>query len=257
MTSFPDKALLEEVAAEMEERERKKKELQERKDAVKREYLQAVSTGGNGMDLSMLHTARSLREVVDKKEYDSIPGILDKAVLPAGHSFGIKLCEMDSESLGDWSEPFIQTPDGTRDKSIFDFFRFDDSPMGAWQAFLLQQLWQYRPLWWHANYNERASVYSKEDLSRTFLGKAMVDPGARGYMTLLRCDIDSLDVDALDLSPEIVRDNGIYYVSCCFWTDFGGLEREYVKLTLKDGRLDEFFEFDRETLFEYNCGIVF
>ena len=52
----------------MEERERKKKELQERKDAVKREYLLAVSTGGNGMDLSMLHTARSLREVVDKEE---------------------------------------------------------------------------------------------------------------------------------------------------------------------------------------------
>lgn len=257
MTSFPDKALLEEIAAEMEERERKKKELQERKDAVKREYLQAVSTGGNGMDLSMLHTARSLREVVDKKEYDSIPGVLDKAVLPAGHTFGIKLCEMDSDSLGDWSEPFILTPDGMRDESIFDFFSFEDSPAGAWQAFLLHQMWQYLPLWWHANYNERTYVYSKEDLSRTFLGKAMVDPGARGYMTLLRCDIDSLDVDALDLSPEIVRDNGIYYVSCCFWTDFGGLEREYVKLTLKDGRLDEFFEFDLETLFEYNCGIVF
>ena len=39
MTNFPDKALLEEVAAEMEEREQRKQELQERKDAVKREYL--------------------------------------------------------------------------------------------------------------------------------------------------------------------------------------------------------------------------
>ena len=64
-------------------------------------------------------------------------------------------------------------------------------------------------------------------------------------------------MDALDLAPEIVLDNGIYYVSCCFWSDFGGLEREYVKITLKDGRLDEFFEFDLETLFEYNCGIIF
>ena len=69
MTSFPDKALLEEVAAEMEERERRKQELQERKDAVKRDYLQAVPTGGNGMDLTMLHTARPLREAVDRKAY--------------------------------------------------------------------------------------------------------------------------------------------------------------------------------------------
>ena len=257
MTSFPDKALLEEVAAEMEEQERKKKELQERKDAVKREYLQAVSTGGNGMDLSILHTARSLREAVDKKEYDSILRVLDKAVLPAGHTFGINLCEMDSESLGDWSEPFIRTPSSKRDESIFEYFRFEDSPMGAWQAFLLHQMWHFLPLWWHANYNERTYVYSKEDLSRTFLGKAMVDPGARRYMLMLRSDVDSLNVDALDLSPEIVRDNRQYYVSCCFWTDFGGLKREYVKISLTDGRLDEFFDFEQRTLFKYDCGILF
>ena len=241
----------------MTEWELRNKEMQERRDAVKREYLQAVSTGGNGMTLSMLHTARSLREVVDKKMYDPILGVLDMAVLPAGHTFGIEPCDMDGDSLGDTSKTFVRTPDGTRDESIFDFFRFEDSPTGAWQAFLLQQLWHYLPLWWHANYDGRTYVYSKEDLSRTFLGKAMVDPVAKGYMLMLRSDVDSLDVDALDLSPEIVRGNGIYYVSCCFWTDFGGLKREYVKLTLKDGQLDEFFEFDRESLFEYNCGIVF
>ena len=153
MTNFPDKALLEEVAAEMEEREQRKQELQERKDAVKREYLQAVPIGGNGMDFTMLHTARSLRGAVDRKKYDSIPGVLDKAVLPAGHTFGINLCEMESDSLGDWSEPFILTPGGKRDESIFKYFRFADSCTGAWQAFLLLQMWLYLPLWWHANYD--------------------------------------------------------------------------------------------------------
>ncbi len=247
MTSFPDKALLEEVAAEMEERERRKHELQELKDAVKREYLQAVPTGGNGMDLTMLHTARSLREAVGKKEYDSIQGMLDKAVLPAGHTFGIKLCEMDSESLGDWSEPFIQTPDGTLDKSIFDFFRFEDSPMGAWQAFLLHQMWHYLPLWWHANYERRHYLYSHEDAPifdrplPYFKKKVMISP----------------DFSRFNLVPEVYHESAEYYISGCFWTDFGGLIREYSKLTFKDGMLDGFFVFDEKTLVEYDCGICF
>ena len=247
MTSFPDKALLEEVAAEMEERERKKKELQERKDAVKREYLQAVSTGGNGMDLSMLHTARSLREVVDKKEYDSIPGVLDKAVLPAGHTFGIKLCEMDSESLGDWSKPFIQMPDGKRRESIFAFFRFERSSMGAWQAFLLHQMWHYLPLWWHANYDRRHYHYSQEDAPvfdrplPYFQKKVIINP----------------DFSRFELSPEVYHESGDYYVSSCFWSSFGGLIREYAKLTFKEGMLDGFFVFDEKTLVECDCGILF
>ena len=247
MTSFPDKALLEEVAAEMEEQERKKKELQERKDAVKREYLLAVSTGGNGMDLSMLHTARSLREVVDKEKYDSIPGVLDKAVLPAGHTFGIKLCKMESGSLGDWSEPFIQTPDGKRSESIFEFFRFEDSSMGVWQAFLLHQMWHYLPLWWHANYDRRHYHYSQEDAPvfdrplPYFQKKVIIYP----------------DFSRFDLSPEVYHEGGDYYVSSCFWSSFGGLIREYAKLTFKEGMLDGFFVFDEKTLVEYDCGIVF
>ena len=247
MTSFPDKTLLEEVAAEMEERERKKKELQVRKDAVKREYLRAVSTGGNGMDLSMLHTARSLREVVDKEEYDSIPGVLDKAVLPAEHSFGIKLCEMDSESLGDWSKPLVQMPDGKRSESIFEFFRFEDSSMGVWQAFLLHQMWHYLPLWWHANYDWRHYHYSQEDAPvfhdplPNFQKKVFISP----------------DFSRFDLSPKVYNEGEVYYISSCYWTGFGGLIREYAKMSFKEGMLDGFFVFDEQTLVEYDCGIVF
>ena len=257
MTSFPDDAFLEEARAAMTEWEQRKKEMQERKDAVKKEYLQAVANGRNGIDLSMVHTAHALRGVVYNKEYDSILRVLDKAVLPTGHTFDIEPCDMEGDSLGDTSKTFVLRPDGARDESIFEYFQFEDSCTGAWQAFLLHQMWHYLPLWWHANYDERTYVYTKEDLSGTFLGKAMVDPRARRYMHMLGSEIDSLDVDALDLSPEIVRNKGVYYVSCCFWTDFGGLKREYVKIVLTDGRLDEFFEFDRGTLYEYNCGILF
>lgn len=247
MTSFPDKALLEEVAAEMEERERKKKELQERKDAVKREYLQAVSTGGNGMDLSMLHTARSLREAVENNEYGSILSVLDKAVLPSGFAFGVRSCDMEGDSLGDWSKPFVQMPDGKRSESIFEFFRFEDSSMGVWQAFLLHQMWHYLPLWWHANYERRHYLYSHEDAPifdrplPYFKKKVMISP----------------DFSRFNLVPEVYHESAEYYISGCFWTDFGGLIREYAKLTFKDEMLDGFFVFDEKTLVEYDCGICF
>ena len=124
----------------MAEIERRKKEIQERKDAVKKEYQRVVSCSKNVTDDSMVKAAQALREAVYNNEYDSILSVLDKAVLPSGHVFGVRPCDMEGDSLGDWSRPFIRKPDGKRSESIFEFFRFEDSSMGVWQAFLLHQM---------------------------------------------------------------------------------------------------------------------
>lgn len=85
----------------------------------------------------------------------------------------------------------------------------------------------------------------------------MVDPVTRRYMLMMKSDIESLDMDCLDISPEIYYGNGRAYVSCCYWSDFGGLEREYAELTLKDGRMEVCFFIEKKALFKYECGIVF
>lgn len=248
MTSFPDEALLEEAKAAMAEIERKKKEMQERMDAVKKEYQRVVSCSKNITDHSMVKAAQALREAVDSNEYDSILRVLDKAVLPSGYTFGIKPCVTEGDfNLGDWSKPFIQMPDGKRSESIFEFFRFEDSSTGAWQAFLLHQMWHCLPLWWHANYDWRHYHYSQEDAPvfdsplPYFQKKVIIYP----------------DFSRFDLSPEVYHEGGVYYISSCFWTSFGGLIREFAKLTFKEGMLDGFFVFDEQTLVEYDCGIVF
>ena len=247
MTSFPDDAFLEEAKAAMTEWERKKMEMQERKDAVKKEYLRVVTCSKNVADRSMVKTAQALRKAVEKNEFDSILIILDKASLPTGHVFGVRPCDMEGDSLGDWSRPFVQTPDGKQSGAILEYFRFEYSPTGAWQAFLLHQMWHYLPLWWHANYDQRHYHYSQEDAPvfdrplPYFQKKVIIPP----------------DFSRFDLSPEVYYEDGEYYISSCFWTDFGGLIREYARLTFKDGRLEGFFVFDEQTLVEYDCGIVF
>lgn len=256
MTSSPDDSLLEYAKRATEEYEQRKREQEALHKAARERFLKAATTIENGCSSAHINVAHLLQDAA-KGDYGSIMGILDKASLPEGMSFGIKECEMESNSLGEESKPFVRTPDGKRKYTIFKYFRFEDSVMGAWQAFLLHQLWHYLPLWWHANYDRRIYVYSKEDLPVTPLGQAMVDPGLRRYMLMMKSNVDSLDMANLDLAPELYYGNGKAYVSCCFWSEFGGLIREYVELTFAEGMLEDYFFTEEKTLFKYDCGICF
>ena len=64
MTNFPDDTFLKEAKAAMTEWERKKKEKQERKDAVKKEYQRVITSGKNMVNSAMVQTAQTLREAV-------------------------------------------------------------------------------------------------------------------------------------------------------------------------------------------------
>ena len=239
----------EELQSLRENYEQRKREEQERKDTMKMEYQRMVSACKNEADDRSIHTAQALREAVRKEEYGSVLTILDKAIVPDRHTFEIEICPSgpDSDSIGDWSRLFIQMPDGNRSESVFEFLRFEDTCMGGWQAFLLHQLWHYLPLWWHGNYEKRRYLYSAEDEPPFekplpyFAKKVWISP----------------DFSQLDLAPEIRSHEGKYYISACFWTSFGGLIREYISLTLNEGRMTSFFPFYSKTLVEYDCGIVF
>ena len=245
MSNLSEDSFKEKLSAAKSEMERRMMAVEERKKSVKKEYQQLVTIRKCEADIAMVKTAQALREVVDKNEYNSILSILDKAVLPSGFAFGVSPCDMKGH--GDYSKLFVQTPDGKQSESVFEFFRFENSPMGAWQAFLLHQMWHYLPLWWHANYDARHYHYSQEDAH--VFDSPLPD--------LLKREIIPPDFSRFDLSPEVYHEGGNYYISSCFWTDFGGLIREYAKLSFKEGKLEDFFVFDEQTLVEYDCGISF
>ena len=228
------------------EQERTEEEERCRKVASQKAYQEALRIGDKEDGSCFANIARALRKEVDDEKYGSLLKVLDKTLLPENHKFGIRVCKMGADAgLGDESKPYVQTPFGKRSESIFEFLQFEDSPMGAWQAFLLHQMWHYLPLWWHANYSRRDYIYSQEDVSCVRAHRESFD----------KSEILPQSFSRFDLIPEIRSLNGKYYISCCFWTEFGGLIREYAEVTLKDGKLDEFFIFDMKTLLMYESGI--
>ena len=221
-----------------EERENAEREQLEHKAVCSEQYAKLVSLSDNN---EFIQKAQSLFELVKKKDYGDILKLLDKASLPSTMKLDVQEC--NQQGTGSVSRLFVNTPNNERIFDIFDHLRFEDSIMGAWQAFLLNRLDHYLPLWWHANYNKRDYIYTKEDFDHI---THFID---RGF--------DKSVLEEYNIAPEIKGGNGKYYISCCYWTDFGGLRREFVEISLIDNKLKGAFVFDEKVIHKYECGIMF
>lgn len=226
-----------------EETEKREREEQERMEIAQRNYTLAAAKYSSTDSPDFVLVAKRLLEVVGEKEYGLIQEVLDKASLPNGHSLCVEPCNNDSPYLGEVSKLFISTPSGIDNREVFDTLRFEDSRMGAWQAFLLHQITSYLPLWWHANYGRRDYLYTTDEISRI------------RHFTEEKPDLSHYSDK--DLAPAIIPSGEHYFVSCCYWSEFHGLIREFVQLTLKDGLLSDFLVFEERTLYSYDCGIMF
>ncbi len=255
MTKISEETIPGDVSPEMSEFDRQYKEERIRLETAHDNYLNAVGNDENRCTPDHVALARRLWKAAGESDYPSIPGIVDAVTVPEGRSLLVRECR--ETSFGDESELYVMDSDGQMHETIFDYLGVDDTPMGAWQAYLLHQLWHCLPLWWHSNYARRVYVCSKEDLAATTLGKARRSWRTRHMMWRQGSSYHSLDLNTLDLAPEILSWNGKYYVSCCFWSEFGGLIREYAELSISDGRMEELLVFAEKTLFKYNCGIIY
>ena len=203
-----------------EERERSERDEKEHIAVCTTNYSALVSEKQNQCGDDYIRIAKSLKKLVDKKSYQEIINLFDKTSLPAAMKLGVRECE--HKGAGSVSRLVIETAENVREDNILNNLKFEDSPMGAWQAYLLCQMWHYLPLWWHANYDKRDYILKD-----------------------------------FNVNPEIYGNDGKYYISCCFWTDFGGLKREYVEVSIKDNRFEGLFVFEEKVIYEYQCGIMF
>lgn len=175
-------------------------------------------------------------------KYDEIFKFLTTLTLPAGAKLFIKECEKDG--LGDKSKVVVKTPEGAYDLQIFDYINVEDSCEGAWEAYMLKNLWHVLPLWWHANYDRRTYIFSKDDFGN-------IEPHHKEQKKMI---LDA--IRQFNCEPIVVKTNGKYYVSCCYWSDFGGLIQETVEIAINKNKAS-FIDIDNHTLFKYNCGILY
>ena len=224
-----------------EERKKKENSVKKQKASCMSDYSKTVKSNRNMCGEENIIIAHSLQKTIKDKNYRNISLILSKVKAPSGMYLDVQECKR--EGSGAVSRLFIKNSDGTLNYDIFEILEFEETPVGAWQAYLLTRLRHSLPLWWHANYDRRDYIYSKEDIAniRHFGGR----------------NVDKSILYNYTLNPEIYIGNGNYYVSCCFWTEFGGLIREYTEIRFKNNKLESALEFKRETLFSYECGIMF
>lgn len=187
---------------------------------------------------------------------DKILYVLDKIQLPEGHSLQL---EYKDGGIGGRTYINVKEPNGNLSTKFLDFMIVDDSPLGALQVYLLSKLWHYLPMYWHACYDERFCVLSKDDLSKIKIRSTKT----RGERPLKPSDIyeeeNDLPEEALtcDVTPKVTRYEDKYYVCCCYWSRFAGLVRELVEIKIENNKITEFLDANREVLYRYHCGIMY
>lgn len=125
---------------------------------------------------------------------------------------------------------------------LFNHLTFEQTAMGAWQAYLLSISKTLLPF-------SSSSYYTKRELIFTYSQfediKLRIDSDRTSELITLNAD----------LSPSVQFKDTQAVVSCCYWNDWGGLFREYAKITFFNDRVYLLDDFEDEKLFEYDCGI--
>lgn len=240
--------LVSSLAEKIETKKREKREAKEKayKQRAMQELYAAMSKPQE--DHSFVHamTAQTLVGKINEKDYDSFMQYLDHLSLPEGASLHVEECS--HEGHGDESKLFVETSEGEIDFNIWDYIKADNSIDGAWEAFFLSKAKHILPLWWHANYNSRTYMYSKEDTDSIQLFSKSKE----------QLPIIQRNVKRLISAPEVIdAANGKYYVRCCYWTNFGGLIKETVQVLISAEGKVSFNDIEGTTLYHYKCGVFF
>ena len=184
--------------------------------------------------------AHKLFSFATAREYSKFMSCLSKLSLPSSLSLDVMECE--EIGTGDVSQLYVTGE--FEDLRIFDHINVEDSLDGAWQAFLLRKVWHLLPFFWHGGYSRRYYIFSHEDIPS---------------IELWHDDDRSIlnKIYNVDVTPKIAKQEGKYYISCCYWTNWGGLKRELVVITLSQGKATEFLDAEDATLIKFDCGVCY
>lgn len=128
--------------------------------------------------------------------------------------------------------------------NLFNHLIVEPTAMGAWQAYLLSISKTLLPFSGHLYYTKRELIMTSDQLQQRRLWAGLKK-------------ISDIVTTAKDVSPFVQMDESQAWVSSCYWSDWGGLIREYAKFSFINGRTFVPGDFYHETLYKYDCGIMY
>lgn len=195
---------------------------------------------------------KKLQKLAKNKDYDNLGKVLNKIKVPDGFKLSVQAVDEDDKyGMGAESYAVLISSDGEtitdKEKSFWKMLRVEDSAEGAWQVYLLRNLWHYLPMFWHAYYEERYYVYSIEQLKK-----------ALHYQPHFGDEpVPAFDLDKFEIHPVIWKDEKNWQVGAHYWSDFEGLVYEQLKISLS-GKVHIYARpACRKNLHHYDCGICF
>lgn len=224
-----------------QEREKKERELEARTNTALASFNRAETVDNESLMADCVSVANNLMNIVDKKRYEEVFGLLDCISLPEGASFGIKIADWDYHI----SKPYVSLVSGEEDNDIFKYLIVKESPMGAWQACLLYKLWHNLPLFDHSCYNHRTYINQPSDI---------ID-----VHSLQKNDDDYIHKILNNREPLhtlISQNKNKYYIERHYWNDWEGLVRELIEVSFENN-IVSIFDVISTVVVKYDCGIRF
>ena len=191
-----------------------------------------------------IELAIQIAQLVEGENYNDVLTLLDKIVVKDNYSMKIvPYYDKDTfDMFADTSPIVIYNEQGewlstNFEDDFWNYLQVENSQMGAWQAYLLSQMWHYLPLQWHANYSYRDYIYSQSSKSYDILREHFI-------------------AGKHQVAPQITQEGDKFLISACYWSEFEGLVREHYAVTFENDRV-YVEELDANILYEYDCGIQF
>ena len=217
----------------------------------KRRYKAALGSDHSANAVDLIQVAEELQQIVKRDKNlgyfegyyrcTDMIGCLNNLTLPASTYLNVRRC--CNVGIGDRSHLYI-SKGKICDYSIWDHIAVEDSHMGAWQTYLLYSVWHTLPFFWHGLYDKRSYIYSENDIARIEFRKNEVPKAAMG-------------IREFNIIPEVVKTGSKYYVTCCYWNNWTGLNREVVEITIENNKVKKIAVIETYNFIKYHCGILY
>lgn len=237
------------IARHVEYKKNKKINTEKEKEKKKRllalhNYHSAIGQNKIKYTHDYANIASTLFTLAEDEKYDKLLSCLKGLTLQPGWVLDVDICKQSG--LGDNSRLMV-TKDNVKDFKIWKYINVKDDPMAVWQVYLLRSLWHVLPHHWHGGYNRRTYIFTSKDIENIKFKR----PEESSNL------IATISNQLEKITPEIIKYNDIYYITCCYWSDWGGLIRELIEIKVGNNKIVNIFKVEDITLLKYNCGIIF